>query len=328
LVCGQRLAGFRPEDLSKAIENRRAVRIALMRSTIHLVSARDCLALRPAIQPALDRSLYSGSPWGRGIVGMDIPAFVEAARALLEEKPRSLAELGPLLRERWPDRDANSMAYSIRNLVPLVQVPPRGLWGASGQAICTTAESWLGRSLAARPSPGKIVLRYLAAFGPATVRDIQSWSGLTGIQKIVDPLRPRLCTFQDESGRELVDLPGAPLPDPATPASPRFLPDFDNVLLAHADRSRIVGGARLNIGQATVLVDGFVRGTWKIARHSAAVTLRVTLFEQFSKKDAVALEREGKQLLAFVAPNAKTHFEIIPRAAQPLDRPASRAAPE
>ena len=295
-----RLDNFSAKDLSAAIECRRAVRIALMRSTIHLVSARDCLALRPAIQPALDRSLYSGSPWGRGIIGMDIAAFVAAARALLEEKPRSLAELGPLLREHWPDRDASSMAYSIRNLVPLVQVPPRGLWGASGQAICTTAESWLGRSLATRPSPGKIILRYLAAFGPATVRDIQSWSGLTGIQKSIEPLRPRLGTFHDESGCELFDVPGAPLPDPATPAPPRFLPDYDNVLLAHADRARIVGAlvghVRPSIGQATVLVDGFVRGTWKITRRPGAATLTVTPFERFSKQDTAALAREGKRL--------------------------------
>jgi len=241
---------------------------------------------------------------------MDTAAFIAAARALVEEKPRSLAELGLLLREQWPDRDANSMAYSIRNLVPLVQVPPRGLWGASGQAICTTAESWLGRSLAARPSPAKMILRYLAAFGPATVRDMQSWSGLTGIQKIVEPLRPRLCTFHDENGRELFDVPGAPLPDPATPAPPRFLPDYDNVLLAHADRARIIGDARPNIGQPTVLVDGFVRGTWKIARSPGAVTLTVTAFERFSKKDTAALTREGKQLLAFLAPHAKAHFEL------------------
>ena len=205
-----RLDGFRPDELARLIEDRDAVRIALMRSTIHLVTARDCLALRPVVQPVLDRDLHTGSSWCRGITGMDAEALVAAGRALVEERPRTNAELGRLLKERWPDREANSMAYAIRNLVALVQVPPRGIWGAGGEATLTTAESWLGRPLEANPSPDDMVLRYLAAFGPATVRDIQTWSGLTRLREVTERLRPRLRTFRDEQGNELLDLPDTP----------------------------------------------------------------------------------------------------------------------
>jgi hypothetical protein len=119
-----RLDGFLPEALSRLISRRRAVRIALMRSTIHLVTARDCLPLRALLRPVLERSLFTGSSYGRAIAGMDMPVLVAAGRALVEEQPRTLLELGELLQARWPERDARSLAYAIRNLVPLVQVPP------------------------------------------------------------------------------------------------------------------------------------------------------------------------------------------------------------
>jgi hypothetical protein len=161
-----RLDGFSTEELSRLIEDRGAVRIALMRSTIHLVTARDCLALRPLVQPVLDRDLYTGSSWGRGIAGMDTEALVAAGRALVEERPRTNAELGLLLKERWPDRDADSMAYAIRNLVALVQVPPRGIWGKSGKATLTTAESWLGSP----SSPTPRLTRWSCATSPRSDR--------------------------------------------------------------------------------------------------------------------------------------------------------------
>ena len=290
-----RLARFRPKALADLILERRAVRIALMRSTIHLVTARDCLVLRPVVQPALKR-------FGRPISGMDLDALEAAGRALLEEKPRTSSWLEKQLAERWPDRDAQPMAYAVRALVPLVQVPPRGIWGASGQATLTPAETWLRRAFPSTSSPTRMIVRYLAAFGPATIADIQTWSGLTSLGSVVERLRPRLRSFRDERDRELLDVPGAPLPDPKTAAPPRFLPEFDNVLLAHADRTRIIPQeCPASIGTPTVLIDGFVRGAWKITREG---TLTVTTLERLSPKQTDALTKEGARLLAFVRPDA------------------------
>jgi hypothetical protein len=157
--------------LAELLINRQVVRIALMRSTIHLVTARDCLTLRPLVQPVIERST-KGS-FGRHWVGLDAEALIAAGRALVEERPLTFSELGKLLAERWPDRDAAALAQAIRAWAPLVQTPPRGVWGASGQARHTTVEHWLGRSLASDPSLEEMILRYLAAFGPATVKDMQ-----------------------------------------------------------------------------------------------------------------------------------------------------------
>ena len=290
-----RLAGFRPKALADLILERRAVRIALMRSTIHLVTARDCLALRPVLRPALQR-------FGPRISGMDLAALEAAGRALLEEKPRPSSWLEKQLSERWPDRDAQPMAYAVRALVPLVQVPPRGIWGDGGQATLTPAETWLRRGFPSTSSPTKMILRYLAAFGLATIADIQAWSGLTNLRSVLERLRPRLRSFRDERDRELLDVPGAPLPDPKTAAPPRFLPEYDNVLLAHADRTRIIPREwPPNVGAPAVLVDGFVRGVWKIVPGD---TLTVTTFEQLSPKQTDAVTQEGAHLLAFVRPDA------------------------
>jgi hypothetical protein len=294
------------------VSERRVVRIALMRATIHLVTARDCLALRPVLQSVLDRNLYVGSPYGRRIAGVDTEALVAAGRSLVEERPRTSADLGRRLMEQWPDRDATALAYAIRNLVPLVQVPPRGIWGKSGRALCTTAEAWLDRPLGTDASPDTMILRYLAAFGPATVMDMQAWSGLTRLRDVIERLRPRLRTFHDEHGRDLIDLPDAPRPDPDTRAPPRFLPEYDNVFLAHADRARIVGDDRRTwqastVATTTVLIDGFMCGTWKIKRQGVTATLIVAPLRRLSKTDAAAVTREGARLLAFAAGDAETH---------------------
>ncbi|MFL5354435.1 winged helix DNA-binding domain-containing protein [Archangium sp.] len=308
-----RLEGFQPGALSRLISRRRAVRIALMRSTIHLVTARDCLPLRSVLQPVLERSLFTGSSYGRAIAGMDIPALAAAGRALVEEKPRTLLELGELLQERWPKRDARSLAYAIRNLVPLVQVPPRGLWGVGGQAASTTAESWLGPESGSESSLDALIPRYLAAFGPASVKDVQTWSGLTRLREAIENLRPRLRTFRDEHGVELFDVPDAPLPEPDVPAPPRFLPDFDNVLLSHADRTRIISeehrkaiAAANGLFLSTFLIDGFVRGTWKLEQDKERATLVIRPFTPLKKPERAALAEEGERLLAFAAPDART----------------------
>jgi hypothetical protein len=313
-----RLKDFHPDELVCLILERHAVRIALMRNTVHLVSARDCLALRPLMQPVFDRTLYSTRANRAHLEGVDVEALVAAGLALLEERPRTAKELGELLQEQWPERDPAALARAIRHLVPLVQVPPRGLWGKSGPAAHTTAEAWLGRPLDPAPSLEETILRYLGAFGPATVKDVQIWSGLTRLGEVIERLRGRLRIFRDESGKELFDMPDAPMPDPDTPAPPRFLPEFDNLILSHADRTRVIAeeyrkaiASKNGMVPASVLVDGFVRGTWKTARSRGKATLEIKPFEPLTNVDRDALVEEGERIIRFVAePDGAESYEI------------------
>jgi hypothetical protein len=308
-----RLEGFRHEELARLLTARRVVRVALMRATIHLVTARDCLALRPVMQPVLERG-FSLGPYGRRTAGVDLEALLAAGRALVEEAPRTGAELRKLLGQQWPGYDAESLAHAVRYLVPLVQVPPRGVWGQSGQATWTTTDSWLGRPLDTDSSPDEVLLRYLAAFGPASYKDMQIWSGLTRLRELPERLRPRLRTFRDEHGQELFDLPYAPRPDPDTPAPPRFLPEYDNVLLSHDDRTRIVSEdyrkrflSPNGVAPGSLLVDGFVRGAWKIQQQRDTATLLIEPFKRLSSQERAAVTAEGAQLLSFSAGDVGTH---------------------
>jgi hypothetical protein len=315
-----RLDGFRPEELSRMVTERRAVRGALMRATLHLVTARDYLNLRPLVQPVMERCLNGA--FGRHLAGLNKRTIATAGRALLEKQPHNGAELGALLHERWSDRDARALGYAVQYLSPLLQMPPRGVWGTSGPTTWTTAEAWLGRPLATDPSPDKLVMRYLAAFGPATVADIRVWSGVPGLREVVERLRRRLRTFRNERDDELFDLPGAPRPDPATEVPPRFLPYYDNAVLGHADRSRVIGdgrGAQLYPSEGllvgTVLLDGFIEGRWRITRPRGKVTLIVEPFARLRRTDRGALAEEGARLVAFAAESGeRTSVEISSRA--------------
>jgi Winged helix DNA-binding domain len=307
-----RLEGFEPDELVRLMNEREVVRIALMRNTVHLVTAEDCLTLRPLTQVIFDRDLRVNTTFAPRLRGMDIDALTAAGRALVEERPRTNAELGALLRERWPDCDAASLAFAIRSQVALVQVPPRGIWGKGGQVICTSAQAWLGRPLEADPSPDDVVMRYLAAFGPATVKDVQQWCGLTRLRDVVERLRPRLATFRDEAGNELFDLPDAPRPNPDTPAPVRFLPEYDNLFVSHADRTRIISETDLKrlrtterLVRGSVLVDGFFRGLWQIRRQRGVATLHIESYGPLSNHDRDTVAEEGEHLLAFAASNAK-----------------------
>jgi len=307
-----RLEDFRQEQLSDLINERQVVRIALMRSTIHLVSTSDCLELRPLLQPVLEKGMLS--TYGKMLQNLDLKAISDAGRALVEEQPRTFNELGKLLAAQWLNVDPSALSAVIRTFVPLVQIPPRGIWGLSGQATHTSAETWLGQSLANSPSLEKMLLRYLGAFGPATIKDMQVWSGLSRLRETVELLRPRLRTFSNEKGNELFDLPDAPLPPAGTIAPPRFLSEFDNMLLSYSDRSRIMDEKykplvfTINgIIRSTFLIDGFVRGTWKIEQNKHSAALFIQSFEKLSPADHDALVEEGYKLLTFAAGDSLSH---------------------
>ena len=301
-----RVDSFQADELSALITERRAVRATtLLRTTIHLVSARDALRLRAILQPVAERQ-WGYSPFARGLAGVDVAEVVAAGRAMLAERPHTIGELGTRLRARWPDREATDLAYAVRHLVGLVQIPPRGVWGRSGRPVLDTIEQWLGEPIEADPSIDDLVLRYLAAFGPATAKDVQVWSWLTGIGEVMERMRPGLRTFRDEAGRELFDIPDGPLPDPATPAPVRFLPEYDNLVLSHDDRSRVID-RRVDLERwmrGTILVDGFVRGTWRQDTKRGTATMQIGLFAEVGAEDQGDVEAEAVLVLGFLAPDA------------------------
>ncbi|WP_253913064.1 winged helix DNA-binding domain-containing protein [Ralstonia pickettii] len=307
-----RVEGFRTETLDKLLTMRRAVRGAMMRCTLHLASARDYVALRPLLEPQMQRMAFSNA--GKSIANIDPAALRAAGRAALADGPLTAVQLGERLQSLWPRHDATALARAIPLLEPLVQVPPRGLWRGSGQATLTTVADWLGEAVAPAVTAEALVLRYLAGYGPASVADMQAWTGLTRLSAAFEALRPQLKTFVDEHGVELFDLPRAPRPDADTPAPVRFLPELDCALLAHADRARILDDShrkaiytKNGILPPTLLIDGFVAGTWKldVAREQATLTLRP--FAKLAKSDTQALEEEGAQLLAFAAADCAAH---------------------
>ena len=307
-----RVAGFRAEDLARLVHDRKVVRATLMRCTLHLMSTRDYLALRPALQPVM-REAMEGVLKDR-VKGIDVDAVVKAARASLDAEPRTFEALRAVLGKAWPAKDERALGYTVRTHLPLVQVPTETRWGWPGASTFAVAESWIGDRLAASADPQELVLRYLGGFGPATVRDAQTWSGLRALGDAFDALRPRLRVFHDERGRELFDLPKAPRPPAATPAPVRFLPDYDNLMLGHADRTRIVSEdhrkrlltKNLRV-PATFLVEGFICGAWTIERARTAAALVLKPFEDLGKKARAELEKEGAALLRFAEPDAKTH---------------------
>jgi hypothetical protein len=298
-----RLEAFAPEQLSRLLINRRAVRMTLHRATLHLVSARDALALRPVLQPMIARLLFATQA-GKELVGADVAAIVEAGRELLQNEPRTNAQLGELLRGRWPDRSAASLSRAVQIMLPVLQVPPRGLWRVAGQAAWTPVESWLGKTFSEDASPDDLVLRYVRAFGPASIADMRAWCGLSQLGAAFERVRDKLVSFEDEGGVRLYDLPSAPRPRAETPAPPRFIPEWDNILISHADHSRVIDPhhrAQIftpnGMLPGTLLVDGFVAGTWAID----GSILRIRCFESIAASHRKLVIDEGRRLLAFAA---------------------------
>ncbi len=316
-----RLSDFRPQELGKLVSDRELVRAGLMRGTIHLVAADDCLAMWPWIEPVLRRAL-NGS-FGRFLREVDIDEIAEAARALLDEQPRTRSELRRLLSERWPEVDQTALVAAAGYRVPTVQIAPRGVWGSTLQPTLTTVQSWLARPLDSAPDVDGIVMRYFAAYGPASVIDLQAWCGLTKLKEVVERLRPRLLSFRDEAGRELFDVPDGPRPDPEIPAPVRFLPEYDNVLLGLADRSRFMPGGeqlKLDVGMRSyggVLVDGEYSAMWRIERANGTATMLVEQVVPLRDGDAQEVVDEGARLLSFLTTGGQQQFVRLVKAEGP-----------
>jgi hypothetical protein len=315
-----RVAGFRHEELKELITERAVLRAHLMRNTVHLVDATDYVRFRPLYQPVLARHLAGN--FGKNLIGIDLAELAAAAADLLGQTPLTRVELGARLAPRWPDHDPASLAYAASHLLPLVQVPPRGLWGEPNhRAAFFLASAWLaGRAPSASPGPTRapepipmpqstmleqLMLRYLAAYGPASVADAQAWSGLSRLREVTERLGNRLRAFTGPDGAELLDLPDAPRPDPDVPAPPRFLPEYDNLLLSYAERSRVIPHRRpvpLPPGHGatagTLLVDGLWQADWKISQG----VLEIEPFTPLGQADTDAVAAEGERLLGFAVP--------------------------
>jgi DNA glycosylase AlkZ-like len=314
-----RLDRFRPEELSQALLDRRVVRIVVMRGTIHLVTADDCLVLRSVAQPVLDTELARHRDYAPALRGVDLEPVLDFGREVLAGQPLSNAELRAAMAAKFPDLDAAALAYACRCKLGLVQAPPRGVWGLRSQVKVITVEAWLGRPLVADPPIDEVVMRYFAAFGPAAVADVATWSRLTGLREVVDRLRPRLRAFRDDRGRELFDVEDGVRPDAETPAPPRFLPTYDNVLLSHDDRSRFfpdddrvrarLFGADRRVSGA-VLHDGIVCGTWRRDRDREGTrpALVVDHVGRLNQRAKSAVAAEGRRLLRFLAPRAAAYY--------------------
>ncbi|MFD4374488.1 winged helix DNA-binding domain-containing protein [Streptomyces sp. NPDC058486] len=302
-----RLEGFRPEELSALMESRAVARIVTLRSTVHTHTARDAVALRAFAQPgAIDREL---GIFRKRLGGVDLDRLAALARALVEAEPRTPKQLREHLLQEWPQADPLALSVAARCLLPLVQVTPRGLWGRGGQVALTTTDVWFGDEAAREPADlDETVLRYLGAFGPASVKDMQTWCGLTRLRPAFERLRPRLVVLRDEEGTELFDLPDAPRPDESTPAPPRFLPEFDNLLLSHADRRRIVPDEHRgrtwtsNRSHRVFLLDGTLAGLWHLAEDKGRVILTVEPFVRLTRADRAALTAEAERTLRLTLP--------------------------
>ncbi|GAA2631067.1 winged helix DNA-binding domain-containing protein [Streptomyces axinellae] len=312
-----RLRAFGPAGLSDLLTGRRVVRTHLMRRTVHLVTAEDALAWR-ARHGAMLRQRVLGV-YRRELDGVDLDELAAAGREVLADGvPRSMSELARAVADRWPEPGARALGEMlVAALIPMAQLPPRGLWRTKAGARNLPPAIWLGRETdPPEPDPDgsdpvgqALVRRYLAAFGPAASADLRAWSGLAGLPAAVAALRGELVTFRDERGRELLDLPDAPRPDPAGPAPVRFLPAFDNALLGYHDRRRIVDDAHRGLsvaGARVVLVDGRVAATWRVE----AGTVRVTPLVRFTRADRTAVAEEGHALAAFLSDGGSDRVRI------------------
>jgi hypothetical protein len=314
-----RVADFSADQLRTALHEREVVRATHARATLHLLSARDYLAFRAPVQPLLTASAEAiakriGGPQP------DAEQLMTAARTFLTAGPAKFDAVRERMQEAFPDVNDRALGYAVRMKLPLVMVPTGDPWAFPSTSDFTLAELWLGEAITPDESSDQLALRYLAAYGPAGVADMQTWSGLKRLKPVFEGLRPKLKVFRDENGRELFDLPDAPRPGAEVAVPARYLPEFDSLLLAHSDRSRIVSDEHrprlitknLRV-PASFLWDGFVRGTWKATARKTSASLTLTPFEPLPAPAVEELTQEGRELLGFLAPGVgKTEVRIEP----------------
>ncbi|MEV6286747.1 winged helix DNA-binding domain-containing protein [Kribbella sp. NPDC051770] len=308
-----RLADFNPTELSTLLETRAAVRGSIMRATIHLMSSRDFLAYRALFQPRLDREIYQNQTYGRHhLDGLDIPAVLAAGQARLAESPATPTQLRTHLAPLFPNHPPASLAHAIRCLLPTLQTPPRGLWHQGSNPTLTTADLWLNTPITPNPNPAPLILRYLNSFGPASIQDTQTWSGLTHLSEVFPHLPLR--TYTSPTGQILYDLPDTPLPPEDLPVPVRFLPEYDNLLLSHQDRTRFIPDATRKqlalteiLTRGAALHNGQVTALWKL--HPKA--LEIQPITKLAKATRAALESEARQLLAFAAPESTHEVKFL-----------------
>lgn len=297
-----RIRDFTHADLTTLLTQGRVVRSGFLRSTMHFTAAGDFRRLRPVLQPVLNRTADSAH-FRRNNAGLDPATLVAEGHDLLRKGPLPRRALAKHLAALHPGRDGRILAGEVELRTPLIHDPATASWGGWGTRSSVTVSA--APTAALDPAALRDLIRcYLAAFGPATVADIQAWSGLTRLDQIVAEMASDLRHLTGPDGQRLLDLPDAPLPEPDTPAPVRLLPAYDNALLGHADRSRVVSDAdrkHVTPGQArvlpTVLIDGFVRGTWSFT----AGEVRLTPFRPLSATEQQAVDHEINQLLPFLS---------------------------
>lgn len=319
-----RLVDFDPSELETLLLDRAVVRMVVQRGTVHAITAEDARVLRPLAQPILTQGLANHSDYGPPLADVDLKPVLKYAAAVLKE-PHTTPQLRAALAAEFPDHDAAALAFACRNLLPFVQVPPRGLWSKGGQVVGTTLKAWTGHNVERKPSVDDVIVRYLRAFGPASVQDAATWSRYTALREVFERLRPQLVTYRDDNGREYFDVPDTPLPDADMPAPVRILPQYDNLLLSHKDRSRFIVPQSEALGAiwlehrgfvGSFLVDGMLTGPWKIEDTKATkttprgLTMTFTTSKRLKPVDKNAITAEAERFLRFVDADANQRIKF------------------
>ena len=298
------LDGFSRDDLTRALERRRAVQGTLMRSTIHLVSRRDYWRFEAGIGPS--RREWWLRTWGRHEPAENVDFVARELTRALAGRTWHRKEIDALL----PEKSATVWSGMW---IPLVRVPPSGTWERRRADLFRLAEEWLPREQVTEDEGLEHLLRrYLAAFGPSTLADAANWAGVSRASLLPVAERMRLRTLRGAEGKELVDLARAPLPPEDATASVRFLGHWDAVLLVHARRTQIlperfrglVFSTKTPQSMATFLVDGGVAGAWRVERTAQKATLRLEPFERLPRAARDELRDEGERLVRFHEPDA------------------------